>query len=66
MIVNKIDELHHYLYNEKCDCVFITETWLSSRHMLPMAYLIHITDSLFYAEIVQLVEVLDWWCMCLC
>jgi len=29
-IVNKIDELHHYLYNETCDCVFITETWLSS------------------------------------
>ena len=29
-IVNKLDELHHVLYDIKCDCVFITETWLTS------------------------------------
>jgi len=29
-IVNKLDELHHILYNIVCDMVLITETWLSS------------------------------------
>jgi len=28
-IVNKLTELKHVLYNTHCDCLFITETWLS-------------------------------------
>ena len=27
-IKNKLNELHHILYNTDCDCVFITESWL--------------------------------------
>ena len=29
-VVNKFHELHDLLYNESCDFVFITETWLSA------------------------------------
>ena len=29
-IISKLDELHHILYTVQIDCVFITETWLSS------------------------------------
>ena len=29
-IVNKLTELQYVLYNTNCDCLFITETWLSS------------------------------------
>ena len=28
-IANKLAELHHVLYVEKCDCILITETWLN-------------------------------------
>ena len=35
-IVNKLSELHHVMYIDKCDRIFITETWLST----------HITDGL--------------------
>jgi len=29
-IVNKLPELQHIMYNENCDCIFITESWLHS------------------------------------
>ena len=29
-IVNKLPELYSLLYNDKCHCVAITETWLNS------------------------------------
>jgi len=56
-IVNKLEELHHVLYDLTCDCMFYNG--IMAHIMLLMVCLTHVTSLPYYVKTVLLVEVVE-------